>query len=75
MDVLKSNESRVQNLTPLEIWGFIVGRVLVAFALGILAVRYVPQIASMIAVPALVLGAVLLLIAAKGMARKPIIKD
>jgi len=75
MDVLKSNQSRVHNLSPLEIWGFIAGRVLVAFALGILAVRYLPQIASVVVYPALAVGAILLLFAAKGLARKPTTKD
>jgi hypothetical protein len=75
MNVLKSNHSRVQSLTPLEIWGFIAGRVLVAFALGILAVRYFPQVASLVVFPLLVLGAVLLLLASKGLARKPTAKD
>jgi hypothetical protein len=45
MDVLKSNQSRVQNLSPLEIWGFIVGRALAAFGLGILAAQYFPRYA------------------------------
>ena len=71
MDALKSNHQRVQNLNPLEIWAFIVGRVLVAFGLGVLAVKYFPAIASPLGMPSVVVGAVVLLFGAKGLARKP----
>ena len=71
MDALKSNYRRVQNLTPLEIWAFIVGRVLVAFGLGVLAVKYFPSVAPSLGVPALVIGVAVLLVAAKGLTRKP----
>ena len=74
MEALKANHHRVQNLTPLEIWAFIVGRVLVAFGAGILAVKYFPAFALSLGIPALVVGAVVLMIAAKGLVRRPVSK-
>jgi len=75
MDVLKSNQSRVQNLSPLEIWGFIAGRVLAAFGLGILAAQYFPKYAPQLGVPLLLVGVVLLALAATGLRRRPPSKD
>ncbi|HEU0069295.1 MAG TPA: hypothetical protein VFQ26_08575 [Nitrospiraceae bacterium] len=69
MNILKSNQQRVQNLTPWEIWGFIAGRVLVAFALGLLAAQYFPAMVSRVGIPILVVGVAFLLFAAKGLAR------
>ncbi len=71
MNVLKSNQQRVKNLTPLEIWAFIVGRVLVGFGAGVLAVQYFPAIASPLGIPAVVVGVIILLFAAKGLTRRP----
>jgi hypothetical protein len=71
MDALKSNHQRVKNLTPLELWAFIVGRALAAFGVGVLAVRYFPGIAPSLGVPALAVGVIVLLVAAKGLARRP----
>jgi hypothetical protein len=68
--MLERNRSRVQNLTGLEIWLFIVGRVLVAFGVGILAMAYTPALASIAVWPALVVGVILLLLASRGMFRK-----
>ncbi|HSI15247.1 MAG TPA: hypothetical protein VK961_24575 [Chthoniobacter sp.] len=70
MRFLNWNHQRVQNLTPLEIWGFIAGRVLMSFGLGVLAVQYYPQIAGLLGIPTLVIGILLLAFAAKGLRRK-----
>jgi hypothetical protein len=75
MEILKSNQRRVQNLTPWEIWAFIAGRVLVAFGLGVLAAEYFPVRASQLALPVIIVGVVLLLFASKGLFRKQPTKD
>lgn len=69
MRFLNWNRRKVQNLTPWEIWAFIAGRVLMSFGLGVLAVRYYPQVADPLAVPTLVAGIICLVFAAKGLAR------
>jgi hypothetical protein len=68
--LLKWNAEKVKNLSGTEIWLFILGRVLVAFGIGILTAYYYPQIAWPVGVPALVVGTVLFLIAAKALLRK-----
>ena len=68
--MLKSNAERVKRLTPLEIWLFIVGRVLIGFGFGVLAVQYFPQVARDLGVPAIGLGALLFIVAAIGLFRK-----
>jgi hypothetical protein len=70
MRFLNWNHKKVQNLTPYEIWMFIAGRVFMSFGLGVLAMQYYPQVTSRAGIPTLVLGALLLAIAAKGFARK-----
>jgi Ca2+/Na+ antiporter len=65
--MLNWNAKKVQNLTGIEIWLFILGRVLVAFAVGILVTRFFPQLATTIALPASVIGVVLLSFAARGL--------
>ena len=75
MRLLNSNHSRVQNLTPWEIWGFIVGRVLIGFALGILVMQYYPRLAAPLAVPAMIIGIVIFAIAAKGLRRKTVTEE
>ncbi len=42
--MLDSNAVRVKNLTGMEIWLFIIARVLAGFGLGVLGMRYFPQI-------------------------------
>ena len=69
MRFLNWNQRKVHNLTPWEIWGFIAGRVFVSFGLGVLAMKYYPQIVASFGIPALVIGLVLLVFAAKGLAR------
>jgi hypothetical protein len=59
----------VGQLTGPEVWLFIVGRVLVAFGLGLIAATYMPALVAM-AWPAVIVGAVALLIAAKGLGRR-----
>ena len=68
--MLERNRARVRNLTGLEIWLFIVGRVLVGFGLGVLAIRYFPQIFTQVGTPAVVVGLLLMVIAAKGLFRR-----
>jgi hypothetical protein len=75
MNALKSNHRRVKNLTPLEIWAFIVGRVLVAFGFGVLAVKYFPTVVSPLGIPALTVGLIVLMFGAKGLARQPVPED
>ena len=68
--MLEGNRKRVQQLTGAEIWVFIVARVLLGFALGVFAVVYFPRIAVHLAWPALILGAALFVVAAKGLLRR-----
>jgi hypothetical protein len=70
MNFLKWNQHKVQQMSPGELWMFIVGRVLVALGLGILLMEFFPGIAVNLAWPALILGLVLLVVAAKGLFRK-----
>ena len=48
---------------------FIVGRALMAFGVGILAMTYFPDLATDLAWPSLVIGLVLFLVAARGLVR------
>jgi protein-S-isoprenylcysteine O-methyltransferase Ste14 len=70
MRFLNWNQKKVQNLTPWEIWGFIAGRVLMSFGLGVLAMQSWPQIAGFLGIPSLAIGLALLVFAAKGLRRK-----
>jgi glucan phosphoethanolaminetransferase (alkaline phosphatase superfamily) len=70
MAMLETNRTRVKNLTGLEIWLFIIGRVLVAFGLGVLAMIYFPSIASGFAWPSILVGMGVLVVAARGMFKK-----
>ena len=74
MRFLNWNHRKVQNLTPWEIWGFIAGRVLMSFGLGVLAMQYFPQVSTALGIPTLIIGIVLLIFAAKGFARKDVTK-
>jgi hypothetical protein len=67
--MLEWNKAKVRNLTGMEIWLMIIGRVLAGFGLGILAVRFFPQAASPLGIPALFLGLFLMATAAKGLFR------
>ena len=69
--MLNWNVGKVKNLTGLEIWFFIVGRVLIGFGVGILFTRYDPRIAMPLGVPAVVVGLLLFVVAAKGLVRRP----
>lgn len=68
--MFERNRARVRNLTGLEIWLFIVGRVLLGFGLGILVTRHWPQIFTQVDIPAIVAGLLLMVIAAKGLFRR-----
>jgi Na+/melibiose symporter-like transporter len=70
MAMLTWNAKKVQNLTGVEIWLFILGRVLVAFAVGIFVSQYFPRVGTLLAFAALAIGAVLFAVAAKGLWRK-----
>jgi hypothetical protein len=67
--MLNWNTGRVKSLTGAEIWLFIVARVLIGFGFGVLSVRYFPEVTSPLGLPALVVGALLFLVAAKGLSR------
>jgi len=68
--MLKWNQKKVQQLSPVEIWLFIIGRVLIAFGIGVFAVQYFPEIANTLALPAIIIGLVVMVIALKGFANK-----
>ncbi len=51
MRVLNWNAAKVKNLNRMEVWLFIIARVLVGFGLGVLAVRYFPEIAARLGLP------------------------
>jgi hypothetical protein len=63
------NVEKVKNFTGAEIWLFIIARVLTGFGLGVLGVRYFPELAGPLGLPALVVGLLLLLVASKGLWR------
>jgi membrane protein implicated in regulation of membrane protease activity len=67
--MLQANTDRVKLLTPMEIWLFIIGRSLIAFAVGILAMLVYPHVATKLAIPAALIGLVCLTVAARGMFR------
>jgi hypothetical protein len=66
--MLAWNQRKVRQLSALEIWAFIAGRVLAAFGVGLLLAGYVPQVVAL-GWPSLGCGVVLLLVAAKGLVR------
>jgi peptidoglycan/LPS O-acetylase OafA/YrhL len=70
MSLLNWNHKKVQNLTPWEIWFFILGRVLLGFGLGVLAMQNYPRMFGWSGPPLCGLGALFLLAASKGFARK-----
>jgi hypothetical protein len=67
--MLEQNATRVKNLTGVEIWLFIIARVLAGFGIGVLASRYFPQVANPLGMPALVVGVVLFVVASRGLFR------
>ena len=68
--MLEQNRNRVQNLSGLGIWLFIIGRVLAGFGLGILAVEYLPSIFAKLGLPIVIVGLIIILIASRGLLRK-----
>lgn len=70
MNLLNWNHKKVQSLSPLEIWLFIIGRIFVGFGAGVLAMRYYPQSVNGSGFPILTLGCLLLAVAAKGLRQK-----
>jgi len=67
--MLNWNASKVRALTGAEIWLFVIGRVLVAFGSGVLGMRYLPDIIAPLGLPAVVVGLLALMVAAKGLLR------
>jgi hypothetical protein len=67
--MLKWNAGKVKNLTGTEIWLFLVARFLIGFGMGVLGVRYFPEFAGPLGLPALIVGLLLFLVAAKGLWR------
>jgi hypothetical protein len=67
--MLTWNANKVNQLTGGEIWMMIVGRVLIGFGIGALCMQVFPKFAGVAAVPAVILGLVILGIAARGMMR------
>lgn len=67
--MLKWNSERVKNLTGLEIWLFIVARVLVGFGIGLLSSRYFPTLATPVGFSAVIVGLVLFVVATQGLRR------
>jgi hypothetical protein len=68
--MLENNRRRIQNLTGLEIWLFIVGRFLAGIGVGIIAMIYFPAVAAKFGWPLIVVGLLVMLAAAHGMFRK-----
>jgi hypothetical protein len=68
--MLSWNRRKVQQLSGTEIWLFIVGRVLAALGVGLLLPSYLPD-SRRLGLPAVIVGVVLLLVAARGLKRKP----
>ena len=64
--MLKWNAAKVKNLTGVEIWLFIIARLLIGFGIGVVAAQYFPSVASALKIPALVIGAILFLMASRG---------
>ena len=67
--MLAWNQRKVRQLTPGELWLFIIGRVLVAFGLGVIAMQRLPGLVAPLGWPAAIVGLALLFVAAKGIAR------
>jgi hypothetical protein len=68
--VLAWNQLQVQKLSPGEIWLFILGRVLLALGLGILAAMYFPEASRAAVLPLIVAGLLCLVIASRGLFRR-----
>ena len=68
--MLKWNAGKVRNLTGTEIWLFIISRVLIGFGVGVVGARYFPHVVWPLGLPALIVGLVLFLVAARGLLRK-----
>jgi hypothetical protein len=65
MGLLKWNQRKVRQMSPGELWMFIIGRGLVALGLGILLAEYFPLAGRYLAVPFIVVGLVVLLVGAR----------
>jgi hypothetical protein len=70
MSLLEWNQKKVQNLSPIEIWTFILGRGLMSFGVGVIAMQYWPSKVAWSGIPAIAVGLALFAFAAKGLTRK-----
>jgi hypothetical protein len=68
--MLKWTQTKVQQLSPREIWLFIIGRVFIAFGSGAFAMAHYPKMTRSIALPVAIIGLILLLSGFKGFAKK-----
>ena len=68
--MLESNRRLIQNLNGIEIWLFILSRLLLGFGVGALAMMYFPVFATYAAWPAIAIGLLLFIAAARGLFRK-----
>lgn len=58
MSLLKWNQKKVQNLTPWQIWMFILARVFMSFGVGVIAMKYWPNMIAWSGFPAILCWAV-----------------
>ena len=68
--MLEKNRQIIQNLSGGEIWMFIIARVLLGFSLGVFGMLLYPSVTVHFAWPALVIGVIFFILAAKGMFRR-----
>jgi hypothetical protein len=66
MPILNWNAEKVKNLTGMEIWLFIIGRLLFGFGVGVVGAHDFPEIVGPLGFPALLVGLLLSVVAAKG---------
>jgi hypothetical protein len=68
--VLAWNQRQVRKLAPIEIWLFIIGRVLIGLGAGMAVAFYLPSFSRAAAVPLIALGVICLLAASRGLFRR-----
>ena len=67
--MLNWNAAKLKNLTPTEIWCFIVARVVIGFGFVVLVTQRYLHTAGVLALPVFLVGFVALIVAAKGLRR------
>lgn len=68
--MLAWNQRQVRKLAPIEIWLFIIGRVLVGLGIGMAVAFYLPDFSRAAALPLVVVGVLCLLAASRGLFRR-----